>query len=36
MILHGRYLCKARRPECERCGLTPYCKYFAKHGGVME
>ncbi|MCF8362496.1 MAG: endonuclease III [Prolixibacteraceae bacterium] len=36
LILHGRYLCKARRPECERCGLTPYCKYFATHGGVME
>ncbi len=34
LILHGRYVCKARRPECERCGLTPYCKYFAKHGGV--
>ncbi|HKK81987.1 MAG TPA: endonuclease III [Prolixibacteraceae bacterium] len=34
LILHGRYVCKARRPECERCGLMPYCKYFAKHGGV--
>lgn len=34
LILHGRYVCKARRPECERCGLTPYCKYFAKQGGV--
>jgi endonuclease-3 len=33
LILHGRYVCKARRPECERCGLTPYCKYFGKHGG---
>jgi endonuclease-3 len=30
MILHGRYLCKARRPECERCGITSICKYFAK------
>ena len=30
MILHGRYLCKARRPECERCGITEICKYFAK------
>jgi len=28
LILHGRYVCKARKPECEKCGLTPYCKYF--------
>jgi endonuclease-3 len=35
LILHGRYVCKARRPECERCGLTTYCKYFAKHGTVL-
>jgi endonuclease-3 len=30
LILHGRYLCKARRPECERCGITDVCKYFSK------
>jgi endonuclease-3 len=30
MILHGRYLCKSRRPECERCGITAFCKYFSK------
>ena len=30
MILHGRYLCKARRPECERCSITAICKYFSK------
>ena len=30
MILHGRYLCKARRPECERCGIAAICKYFSK------
>ena len=30
MILHGRYICKARRPECERCGITAICKYFSK------
>ena len=28
LILHGRYVCKARKPECERCGLTHYCKFF--------
>ena len=30
LILHGRYLCKARRPQCERCGITDICKYFSK------
>ena len=30
LILHGRYLCKARRPQCKRCGITDICKYFSK------
>lgn len=30
LILHGRYICLARKPKCEECGLTPYCKYFTK------
>jgi len=30
LILHGRYVCLARKPKCEECGLTPYCKYFLK------
>lgn len=28
LILHGRYVCVARRPKCEICGLKPACKYF--------
>ena len=28
LILHGRYVCKARKPNCEQCGLTNFCKYF--------
>ncbi len=28
LILHGRYTCIARRPKCERCGLTAICKYY--------
>ena len=28
LILHGRYVCKARRPVCEDCGITNICKYF--------
>ena len=30
LILHGRYTCKARKPECERCGLTDICRHFMK------
>lgn len=26
LILHGRYVCVARKPKCEECGLDPYCK----------
>jgi len=26
LILHGRYVCKARRPECERCIISDLCK----------
>jgi len=28
LILHGRYVCVARRPKCEECGLTPFCRHF--------
>jgi endonuclease III len=28
LILHGRYVCQARRPKCESCGISRYCKYF--------
>lgn len=28
LILHGRYICVARKPKCEECGLRPACKYF--------
>ncbi|MDF9829553.1 endonuclease III [Parabacteroides sp. PF5-6] len=30
LILHGRYVCQARKPKCESCGLKPWCKYFLK------
>ncbi len=29
LILHGRYICKARRPDCPACPLTPYCKTYS-------
>ncbi len=28
LILHGRYICQARKPKCEQCPLTPACRYF--------
>jgi endonuclease-3 len=28
LILHGRYVCKARNPSCVVCGLTDFCKYY--------
>lgn len=31
LILHGRYVCLARKPLCETCGLQPACRYFEKN-----
>lgn len=28
LILHGRYVCKAQRPDCLNCGLTAYCEAY--------
>ena len=36
LILHGRYTCKARRPECPRCPIRDLCRYPAKTPGVPE
>jgi endonuclease-3 len=30
LILHGRYICKARAPECWRCPVVDICRYRAK------
>jgi endonuclease-3 len=30
LILHGRYICIARKPKCPECGLRPVCRYFHK------
>ena len=30
LILHGRYVCLAKKPKCEQCGLVPWCKFFEK------
>lgn len=31
LILHGRYTCTARKPNCTACGLKDICKYYPKH-----
>jgi endonuclease-3 len=31
LILHGRYICVARRPKCEECPLTFFCAFYQKH-----
>ena len=33
LILHGRYICLARKPKCEECGLMKWCKYFMSKKG---
>lgn len=27
IILHGRYVCVARKPKCEECGIAQFCKF---------
>lgn len=34
LILHGRYICVARTPKCDICGLRPACKFF--HSRVIK
>ena len=31
LILHGRYICKSRKPECDKCHITDICKYFTRN-----
>ena len=36
LILHGRYICVARKPKCSECGLRPVCKYYQKTAFINE
>jgi endonuclease-3 len=36
LILHGRYICLARNPQCPICGLKNYCKYFQRNKMLMK
>ena len=31
LILHGRYVCTARKPNCLECGIRPFCKHYLAH-----
>ena len=30
LILHGRYVCKARNPQCEQCNIRDFCEFYKK------
>lgn len=30
LILHGRYVCIARKPKCEECGIRQWCRFYTK------
>lgn len=36
IVLHGRAVCTARKPACERCGLAMYCAYYNKETGELK
>lgn len=31
LLLHGRYVCTARKPQCEKCGIAQYCRFYGKN-----
>lgn len=36
LLLHGRYICIARKPLCSKCGLTRWCNWYASHDGKIS
>lgn len=36
LILHGRYVCTARKPKCAECGVREWCRWAQKNGGKGE
>lgn len=36
LILQGRYICLARKPKCEECGLTQWCGHYLKMTGLSD
>lgn len=36
LILHGRYVCTARKPKCMECGISRYCKYYNSKERIQD
>jgi len=36
LLLHGRYVCTARKPGCRECGLKQWCAWYAGHDGKIS
>lgn len=30
LLLHGRYICRAKNPLCDKCGLAEFCKFYSQ------
>ena len=33
LLLHGRYVCKAQNPQCQRCSVKDFCKHYKENVG---
>jgi endonuclease-3 len=36
LILHGRYTCIARNPQCNQCGISEFCKYYVAKNKIKS
>ncbi len=36
LILHGRYVCVARKPKCADCGISRWCRHFERESGTAQ
>lgn len=36
LILHGRYVCTARNPKCNECGVREWCRQYAEDNTVIQ
>ena len=36
LILHGRYVCLARKPKCDECGITAICDFYQKKQNKIQ
>ena len=36
LILHGRYVCQARKPKCQECGISDFCKFYHHQNKIIK